>query len=310
MINHDYLQDEATDGAGSGGTGGGGGDAAAAASATAAAAAAAKAAAGGGGSGGDPWYTAHVADPETRAWMANKGWTDIKGMVDSHRSVEKLVGGDANTLLRIPKAGDIEGQRAMYAKLGMPSDAKAYDFGEPPEGTVADEAYQGAMKTAFHKAGVSAEQGKAIAADYNAYVAAVLEAQGKEYANQVALGESQLQNEWRGGYDRQMAVASQTAKMLGFSAEMVDGLELKIGYANTMKFLAGLGTKLGEDSFVTAGGDKKFAGLLTPEEAKVQWEEMKLDQNFTKVLLDRDNPGHKAAKEKQSRLFGIMYPEA
>jgi len=226
-------------------------------------------------------------------------------MIASHRSLEKLIGVDPKSVVRIPKAGDLEGQNAFYKQLGRPDTADKYDLGEG-----LDPAYAGAAKEFFHKAGLSNEQAKAVVAANNEYLAGMREQQAKDYQLGVEAGEQQLQNEWRGGYDRMINQATQTAKMLGFTAEMIDGLESKMGYADTLKFLANLGNKISEDSFVSAdGGKKQFAGTLTPQEATREWDQLKLDQNFLKALMDGDNPGHKAARDKQTRLFQIMFPQ-
>ena len=255
------------------------------------------------------WYESAVSDIETRSWVQQKGWQDVNALAVSARNAEKLIGADPKTIVRMPKAGDTEGQRQMYKQLGMPETADKYAFDAPPEGLTHDPNYTGFIKEAFHKAGLTSDQAKAVVAAHDGHIAAQIAQQAKDYEVSVAAGEQQLQSEWRGGYDRMIGQATQTAKMLGFSAEMIDGLEGQIGYANTLKFLANLGMKLGEDNFVSAeGGKRTFAGNLTPEEAARQWDEMKADQNYIKALFDGDNPGHKAAKDKQAMLFGLMYP--
>ena len=288
-------------GEGSGGTGNSGAVSSNAVSGSAASS-------GGGTSGGAPaWFESTVADVEARSWLQNKGFADHAAQVASHRSLEKLVGADPKTIVRIPKTGDVEGQRALYAQLGMPASSDKYDLGEMPGGT--DPQYLGAIKTAFHKHGLSNDQAKNVVAAHNEYVAKQIEQQTADYNAQVAAGEQDLQREWRGGYDRMINQAGMTAKMLGISAEMVDGIEAKIGYAETLKFLANLGTKLGEDSFVTdSSGSRRFAGTMTPAEAQSEWDQLKMDKDFLAALMDNSNPGHKTARERQTRLFSLMYP--
>ncbi len=103
--------------------------------------------------------------------------------------------------------------------------------------------------------------------------------------------------------------AKSAAKSLGFTPEMIDGIEKTAGYAGTWKFFAELGKKMGEDSIPGGGGGPtKFGAQQTPEEAKGEWEKMKLDPNTVAALKDVMHPGHKAAKAKQNALFGVMYP--
>jgi hypothetical protein len=76
-----------------------------------------------------------------------------------------------------------------------------------------------------------------------------------------------------------------------------------------MKMFADLGKRTGEDSFIL-GGDKGrgMGGGLTPDEAKAEWEAMKLDPNAIKALGDTQHPGHEGMKKKQAALFKVMYP--
>lgn len=256
------------------------------------------------------WYEAHTQNAETREYIKTKGWSDFEGTVNSYRNAEKLIGADPSTILRMPKAGDVEGQRALYAKLGMPDSADKYEF-DKPDDLPLDEGYMGAAKGWFHKIGLSGDQAKQLTAAHNDYIRQALQAEAQDYKAGVEADNMALKREWQGGYDRMMQRAERAVNMLGFTGEMIDGLEQAVGYAGVMKFMAELGGKLGEDGLGgnTGGPAGGFTGEMTPAEAKVQWDQALLDQNFATALTDRDNPGHKAAKAKQAQLFAIMYPE-
>jgi hypothetical protein len=241
--------------------------------------------------------------------VANKGWQSPADVIRSYQGVEKLVGRDPSTLLAIPRADDPDGMRAAFSKLGMPDDPAKYEFAKA-EGVTPDEGYVGWARGAFHKAGLTAAQVKGLTAEHNAYVASVMEKQAKDYDLQIGAEKAELLNEWRGGHERMMNAAQTAAKELGFTPAMIDSMERTIGYKETMKFFAGLGSKLGEDNFVSGAGGGGFNGALTPAEAKNQWEAMKTDPTESKALFDMSHPGHQAAKIKQARLFKTMYPEA
>ena len=211
----------------------------------------------------------------------------------------------------MPRAGDLEGQKAFRLALGMPETSDKYDFGDLSQVKGVNENYLKAARDWFHKSGLSQEQAAALVTANNAWATEQMAAQDTAYKASVAAGEQELRAEWKNGYDRMINQAGTTAKMLGISAEMIDGIESKIGYAGALKFLANLGTKLGEDSFVSleGGNARKFAGTLTPAEAKVQWDSMKMDKDFLAALMDNTNPGHKAAREKQTNMFKLMFPE-
>jgi hypothetical protein len=254
-----------------------------------------------------PWHG--LTDPEGATYVGNKGWQSAADVVKSYQGAEKLIGRDPSTLLQMPRADDPAGFREVMSKLGLPASPDKYEF-DKPEGLSIDEGYQTWAKQAFHKAGVPAPVAKALVAEHNAHVKAQLDARDTEYKAAVTADKAALLKEWGGGHERMLNAAQTAAKSLGFTGEMVDALEQSLGYAGTMKFFAQLGQKLGEDNFVSEssrdGG--RFSDTMTPAEAKAAWEGMKIDPTMRAALSDNQHPGHKAAKEKQTRLFGIMYP--
>lgn len=212
----------------------------------------------------------------------------------------------------MPRADDPDGLRAVHSKLGMPETADKYEFGTPAEGELpVNEEYATWARGAFHKAGLSSAQAKALFADNNEYMKGVHARGEEEYALSLQTDKATLLQEWGGGHERMMNAANTAAKNLGFTGDMIDAMETAVGYADTMKFFAKLGQKLGEDGFVSGDGGRQpgFDGALTPDEAKQQWETMKIDPAAVAALQNIDHPGHKAAKEKQTRLFAIMYPQ-
>lgn len=242
------------------------------------------------------------------AYAENKGWKSPADVYKSYRGVETLVGRDPSTLVPLPRLDDPEGFRSVMQKLGLPESPDKYEFDKPADMAL-DEGYMGWARQTFHKIGLPAAQAKQLTAEHNAYIKGVMEQQAKDYDLSVASDKQALLKEWGGGHERMMNAAQTAAKSLGFTPEMIDSMEKTVGYASTMKFFAQLGSKLGEDKLVNQeGGPQRFGDALTPDEAKIQWEQSKLDPNFVKALNDNQHPGHKAAKEKQTRLFGIMYP--
>lgn len=254
-----------------------------------------------------PWHG--ITDPAAAEYIANKGWQNPADVIKSYQGAEKLIGRDPSTLIPLPRADDPAGARTVLSKLGLPEDPAKYDFAKPPEGLKADEAYEAFARTAFHKAGLTNDMAKALTAEHNNYVASVLAQQEKDYAQGVEADKKALLAEWKGGHERMLNAAQSAAKALGFTPEIIDGIERELGYAGTWKFFAQLGSKMGEDKFVTPDGKAAFAGQLTPAEAKSQWEAMKADPIVIGSLQDVTHPSHKANKAKQDELFKVMYPE-
>jgi hypothetical protein len=239
-----------------------------------------------------------------------KGWADAPSAIKSYREAERLIGRDPSTLVALPRADDAAGKAAFYDRLGRPADAKGYDMTGGIQGAQLDPTFSPVAAKMFHDAGLSSEQGKAVAKAYNEYTVQVAEQAAKDYEMNVQADRSALQAEWRGGFERKMGAAQAAVQALGFSAQAIDGIEQALGYAGTVKLFADIGAKIGEDKFVGADGKTpRFGEALTPAEAKVAWDQKKLDPNFTAALTDRMHPGHAAAKAEQAKMFAIMFPE-
>ncbi len=246
-----------------------------------------------------------VTNPELKTWIQSKGWKGVEAMADSAHNLEKMIGAPADEVFRLPKNPDPATLATLFDRLGRPASADKYEL-PVPKGMTPDVNYIKAMQETFHKVGLTAAQAKALAEANGAYSQAQLAQQAKDYELGVAADEQALQGEWKNGYDRMMNQASTAAKQLGFTTEMIDGLESSIGYAGTMKFLAGLATKLGEDNFVNGAPRGGFGGDATPAEAKAEWAKLTLDKGFTEALMNRQHPGHGAAIEKKSMLMRLI----
>lgn len=249
------------------------------------------------------------ADGDVAAYVAAKGWTGPEAAIASYRHAEKLIGRDPTTLLQMPRADDTEGQRAVFAKLGMPEKADGYKF-DLPQGAKMDEARASWARDAFHKAGLTQQQANFLANAEAQHGQAQAAQHAKDYDAYVAHEQGELKQEWSAGFDKKMNQAKAAASAFGVKGEVVDAIESVLGFRETMKFFAGIGEKMGEDGFVTE--ETRRAGInavLTPAEAKVQWDQKVLDPNFKAALFDKAHPGHKAAGQEQARMFKLMFPE-
>jgi hypothetical protein len=254
-----------------------------------------------------PWhgYT-EAADVQ---YVTNKGWQGPQDVLKSYRSAETLIGRDPSTLLTMPRADDPAGFLGVMDKLGRPADATKYEFAKP-EGASLDEGYVAWARGTFHKLGLTAGQVKELSAAHNAYIKDTLAKRENDYKLSVDTDKAALRNEWRDGHERMMLAAESAAKALGFTGEMIDAMEQAVGYAGTYKFLAALGKRIGEDGRLAGGGSGGgFNAGLTPDEAKAQWEALKVDPSWQAAAKDPMHPGNAEAKRKQSALFAIMYPQ-
>ena len=256
-----------------------------------------------------PWHGYAETAAEDVAYVGAKGWKGPQDVITSYRNAEKLIGKNPDALLVMPRADDPAGLRGVLSKLGLPDAPDKYEFAKPPEGMTADASYEAFARGTFHKIGLLPGQAKELTQAHNEYVAGVMAQQAKDYELKVTTEKANLLREWGGGHERMMAAAKSAATALGFTAAMIDSMEQNVGYDGTYKFFAALGQKMGEDGFVTGGDKQKFGAVLTPAEAKVEWDTMRADPVMSKALLDKSHPQHAQAKDKQSKLFAVMYPE-
>lgn len=256
-----------------------------------------------------PWHG--LTDPDAVAYIQNKGWQGPADVVKSYMGAEKLIGRSPDQLLVIPRADDPDGMKAVFQKLGLPDSPDKYDMkaGLPQDAKI-DDNFAKAMQGVLHEANLTESQAKTLVGKYNTMLTEMQAQQARDYELNVAADKQALADEWKGGHDRMMAKAKSAAQTLGFTPEAIDAIEKHMGYANTYKFFAGLGAKLGEDGLVMgAGKTPGFDGMLTPAEAKAEWDKMRSDPNIVSALSDPSHPRNKEYAARQKSLFSVMYPE-
>lgn len=308
MLKH-VLMEGAGDGGSTGGNAGGAAGGAAASGAGSAGAASGGAGDSGAGAAAAPAWHGY-SDPADVAYLANKGWQGPQDVIKSYRNAEQLIGKNPDQLLVLPRADDPAGFRSVLQKLGLPESPDKYEFAKT-EGVTPDAGYEAWARNTFHELGLLPDQVKNLTAKHNEYVKAQLTKQAQDAQLRVQTEKSDLVREWGAGHERMINAAKTAANALGFTGDVIDAIEAKVGYKGTMKLFAALGQKLGEDGFVGGKSNGAGGGLgtqLTPAEAKAQWDAMRFDPVQSKALVDASHPQHKSAKEKQQRLMSIMYP--
>lgn len=247
------------------------------------------------------------ADEETAAYIKNKGWASGVDAVRSYQHAERALKTDPSRILIRPREDDVEGQKAFWQSLGAGKSADEYQL-KAAEGIKVDENFQKWAQGTFAELGIPKATAQKLFDMNNAYQAERQAQFEQEYTNQVKMDQEELKGLWRDGHDRMVALGQNAAKKLGFDEETLNAIEVHRGYKNTMMFMAELGKKMSEDSFVTGDTDG-IRGGLTPAEAKVQLDALKLDETFSKALLDPTHPGHAGAVEKRRSLIRIANPE-
>lgn len=250
-----------------------------------------------------------VQDAQLKEWVEAKGFQDVDTALKSHHNLEKFVGVPADELLRLPKDAGPEQQREVFQRLGMPDEPGGYEI-PIPDDLPHDEGFVNWSKEAFHKAGLTKSQAETLASQWNELVGGMATEQDQNYEAKVEAEDQNLRREWGNGYDRQINVAKTAARELGFDEAMLNALEQQKGFDGTMKFLANLGQKLGEDNFVSGEErEKGFHSRMTPAEAKQAWASMTSDPDKMKALNDKNHPAHKEMLARKSQLFQVMHPD-
>lgn len=172
----------------------------------------------------------------------------------AHREAEKLIGAPADKLIRLPKdAADAEGWSTLYSRLGVPSDEKGYDFTgiKFADGTELDPGFTSEIAKSLRAAGVAKDK----AGDIVKAIVALGEREETEdaaaNAQRQATERDALNIQWGSRAKANLIIAKNAAAALGVKPEEVGALEKVVGYARVMEMFRSIGSKIGEDQFVT-----------------------------------------------------------
>ena len=151
---------------------------------------------------------------------------------------------------------------AFYSQIGRPETPDGYEL-PVPEGD--DGAFAKQMAPVLHKHGVTAEQAKGLAADWNAMVAAQVaemdaaDAAAAQAMNAKNTAEAEaLKNEWGQAHEANMHFAKLAVQQFmpaDKAGDVIAAIESKIGYKATIEFLHGIGKGLGEHDAAGLGAN-------------------------------------------------------
>jgi hypothetical protein len=235
-------------------------------------------------------------DAETQGAFKNKGWDVLspveaaKAAATSYREAEKFLGVPKDQIVRVPKdAADAEGWKALHTRLGVPADAKGYDFAgvKFADGSDLDASFIEAVAPALHAAGVAKDRAGEV-------IKAVVKFMDGAEATDLAESSAKLAQErdlvaknWGPNIEANKFIVKQAVMKLGLPETVVDALEKTAGYSGTMNALLKIGQMMGEDKFVStpAGGTP---GVMTGEQAKALLTEKKADMGWVTKLNNGD----------------------
>ncbi len=254
--------------------------------------------------GDKPWFDG--LDADVVGYVQNRGLDkgDPKAAflaaVKAHREAEKLIGVPAEQVLRLPKdATDSAGWDAVKDRLGRPKDASGYDLA-----AYKDKVNEDFLKTAAaaaHRAGMTKADGEGFVKDIVAYEEKVAADEAAQAQAAVTVERANLLKEWGPAAEVNMIVAKNTATKLGVTAEDIAALESQIGYARVMKLFVNIGSKTGEDKFVTEGNGNGVR-VLSSQQAADRMTILKNDQAWVGKFL----AGDAAARQEFQNLTALM----
>lgn len=237
------------------------------------------------------WYG---TDPEVVGYLQNRGLHDktpnevALAAIKGHQEAQKFIGVPAAQLVRLPtEASDEAGWKSVWSRLGAPDAPEGYDFSGVKN--AAGEPLAPAMVDAIRAASVSAHLPKDAAPALAAAVQKVIDAQAAETATVGAAAletaRAALKTNWGANYEGNMFVAKQAAAALGVTAEVVNALEGQVGYDKVMEMFRNIGSKIGEDKFIS-NLNPNLPGVKTREQAVAEKAELMADPNWAKRYLE------------------------
>lgn len=255
-----------------------------------------------------PWYDG--ADAEVIGHIQNRGWDKLDpkaaalNAVKSHREAEKLIGAPANELLRMPKdANDAEGWGRVRERLGVPADAKGYDFSTVKfaDGSALDQGVIDVLGPALHGANVSKDKANEVVQAVVKYLDNADATDTKNEQDKLNIERDALKVNWGSNVEANLLVAKNAAAALNVKPEAVAALEKVIGYAAVMEMFRNIGSRIGEDTFITnhaPGG----SGVISADQATATLAEKQNDAAWVAKL----NAGDAMAMKEFNSLTTVI----
>lgn len=250
-------------------------------------------------------------DSDLKSHIANRGWDKLDAnaalaqAIKAHREAEKLIGIPAENLLRAPKdANDKENLGKIYDRLGVPKDAKEYDFTgiKFTDGNEPDETFINRVRDLSAKYHLPKDEARALASDLLKTIEEDDASETATYQATLAEQKAQLEKNWGAANMAANKITAQNAAAkLGVTPEQIAELEKSIGYASLMEMFRKIGAGMGEDKFVNnqAGG---AGGALTREQAQAKLDGLMKDD----VWLEKFNKGDALASQEFHNLTRLV----
>lgn len=255
-----------------------------------------------------------LTDEELRTSPALKDYKGLEGLAKAHIHLQRMMGGDENTLLRMPGEEATEEERAsFYSKLGRPETPDGYTVPELPNREqlgIADDTINGFLHKA-HEMGLSDQQAQAMLGWYGEWANEQMQSQTTQHEDAVREGMQAMKREWGAAFEENLAKAERALQAVG-GPELAD-LLAETGLANNpavVKLFHKVAESMREDVLMDGGeAPSGTAGALSPAQAQGEINALKGDASFMQKYNDPTNPGHDEAVARMQKLFAFAYPQ-
>lgn len=252
------------------------------------------------------WYDG--ASDEIKGLVQNKKWDSPVKALEAYHQLEKFVGAPPEQIVKLPKdLSDPSALEPIYNKLGRPESPDKYEI-KLPDGVQVDENRLKQGRELAHKLGLNPKQFQELVAMDAQYYQQTMESTVKEQQEKATLEAESLKKEWGNAYDERRELARRALRSnLPQGADgdaILESLEKSAGLANTLKLLANIGSKIGEDKAPNAGAERQFG--YSPEQAKYDKQQLMDELKGDKARLQAYNEGKGADYTKMQRLNSIL----
>jgi hypothetical protein len=252
------------------------------------------------GTGGTaPWYQSVTgADAEIIGHMQNKGWHNMTpaeaalAAARSHREAERTMGMRSDhDLLPIPKDPTKGDMTPVWERLGKPKLATDYDFSQVKfkDGTALDETFTNFMRDRAFQLNLPKNAAADMARGLVEYMDQADAAEAQTVQDALAVERANLERNWGSNFAANKLVAQNAVRALGIDPETVNALENVIGYSKVMEMFRTVGSKIGEDVFITGGGTGNGNNnVMSQAQAAERKAELRNDPEFVRRFLAND----------------------
>ena len=260
-----------------------------------------------------PWHAG--SEPEFVGYLQNRNWHDkpaadvAKLAITAHREAEKLIGVPANRVVRLPEnMDDSVAMRDVFKRLGMPADAKDYDFaavkhaGDKP----LDAKLDAALRQAAYDANLPKNAAQRVASALVKHLDEGASAAQAEATANLATEKEALAKNWGTNAVANRLIAQNAAKALGIDEGTVAALEKVAGYAKVMDMFRQIGVKIGEDKYLGGGTPNGGNGITTREQALARKAELSADAAWRGRYLAGDTVAKREMLDLNTIIGGAV----